>query len=234
MSGGLYRSALACCCTSLAVAAAAPPPDPVALELGLARTRSLYLVVDPDRARLSIRIRGVEVDAVQAQAVWVAACATDGGGLAAPELPAVWRVTAVPTDQWRRVIAPDRLEAYSDDVAGRDVPTPGPAVGRPPRFVVGTDCGWRLAVGGPVEELVPSGLGARIGRGWRRLAGRPDPPLPPTLVLETSPADARRVLHLFEPGTPILVARGAPPVTSWTDAGTPTGSSGGSTAGSPG
>lgn len=216
MCGGWFRSALACCCISLAaLAAAGAPVDSAALELGLANSRALYLVVDPDQARLSIRIRGVEVDAVQAEAVWIAFSDTAGDGSTAPELPAVWRVTVAPSEGWRRVIAPAELVAYDEDAAGDLAPTPAPADHRPTCYVVETDTGWRLALGGPLRELVPIGLGARLQRGWRRLVGDPLPPLPPTLVLEMAPADAQRVVHLFEVATSILVARGAPPAASW-------------------
>lgn len=233
MSGARFLSALALTCTSLLVqagAGVAASPDATTLELGLAKGRHLYLVIDPDSARLSIRARGMELDAVVASRVEIAwgATTTFAGDPPTLELPTVWRITEEPEAEWRRVVAPEALSEYDADGDGSSAPSPTPASPRPERYDLPTDAGWRLAIGSSSQGLVPSGFWARVHRGWRRLIGAPLPPMPPTLLLVVVEEDARRLVHLFRPGTAVLVARGAAPSPASPESGTPTGASGGS------
>ena len=234
MCGARFLWALASTCTSLALLAApaaAARPDAATLELGLASSRALYLVVDPDSGRLSIRARGLELDAVTITRVEIAwgASSARAGAPPTPGLPAVWRLTEGPAEEWRRVVAPAALSRYDRESDGSTVPSPTPASPRPERYDLPTDAGWRLAIGSSASGLVASGFWARVGRGWKRLVGSPPPPMPPTLLLVVHPEDARRLVHLFRPGTAVLVARGAAPAT----AGTPSGPSAGQAAASP-
>ena len=67
MCGARFASALACCCISAGVVGAetaTAPDDPALLELALARRPALYLVIGRDGQRLSVRIRGMELDSV--------------------------------------------------------------------------------------------------------------------------------------------------------------------------
>jgi hypothetical protein len=220
MSGRRWAWALACTCTSVASAVAGQGPvDPVALEAELARGRGLYLVVESERRVLSIRARGMELDAVQLReirAVW-----QDAGGEPGPPSPPgepqVWRITEAPKDEWRRVVAPEVLVPYVDDDEEQEqeeampdgspvAPSPTPPPPRPDRYSVATDSPWRIAVAPSVDAVAPLGWWRRVVRGWRKLVGAAAPPFSPTLVLVVDDAeDARRVVHLFRPEMPVLV-----------------------------
>lgn len=216
MSGARSAWALAFICTSLAaVSAGAEPADAVSLELDLARKPALYLVIEGDPPALSVRVRGLELDAVPLRGLRIA---WQGGG-APPTLalPQLWRVTEAPEAEWRRVVAPPELipyEASSEEDLRTPLPSPTPPPPRPHRFAVATDSGWRLAVATSVAEVAPVGLWRRVARGWQRLLGEPDPAMPPTLVVVVAAEDdARRVVHLVKPGTAVLVG-GRVPVAS--------------------
>ena len=216
MCGARFTSALACCCISAGVAGAgseAAPDDPASLELALARRSALYLVIGRDAQRLSVRVRGMELDSVPLSAVRVV---WEGAGVGPERLtelssPQVWRVTEAPAENWRRVVAPEVLVPFADDEdqpepAAGIVPSPTPTPRRPDRYTVATDSGWRLAVAPSVDAAAPVGLWRRVVRGWRRIVGDPEPALSPTLVLVVAdPDDARRLVHLFVPGTAVLL-----------------------------
>jgi hypothetical protein len=212
--------ALACTCSSVASATFGQGPvDPVALEFELARGRGLYLVVEGERGALSIRARGMELEAVplrEIRAVWQQV-EGDPGLPSTLEAPQVWRIAEGPEDEWRRVVAPEVLVPYVEDAealpeASPVAPSPTPPPPRPAWFSVTTDSAWRIAVAPAVEAVAPLGWWRRVVRGWRELAGATTPPFSPTLVLVVDEADdARRLVHLFRPGMPILVG-GAPAV----------------------
>jgi len=213
MSGGPFRWALACCCIRAGTSWGAPAGDPATLELELARSRRPYLVLEVDRSRLSVRIRSVEVDAVEGVGL---SFAWQGGGRRSapvPDLPAVWRISTGPDDSWRRVIAPRVLVPYGAP-ADSAAPMSGPPMARPRRYVLETDAGVRLIVGEEAGELVPSAPLARLRRGWQRMVAGSRPPHPTALVAAFPGPDAVRLLHLFRPGTQVLVAGDAAP--TWT------------------
>lgn len=216
MCGARFTLALACCCISAGVAGAgieAAPDDPASLELALARRPALYLVIGPDGRRLSVRVRGMELDSVPLSAVRVVWQGAGVGpeGLAELSSPQVWRVTEAPAENWRRVVAPDVLVPFTDDgdqpePAAGVVPSPTPTPPRPERYTVATDSGWRLAVAPSVDAVAPVGLWRRVVRGWRRVVDDPEPAVPRTLVLVVAdPDDARRLVHIFVPGTAVLL-----------------------------
>jgi hypothetical protein len=245
MCGRRFLSALAFFCSSLIAGApgiaggdklADSALDPVALEAGLARDPALYLVLDPDAGTLSVRCRGVELETVTCAAidvVWDDRTAPEGPPL--PDGPAVWTVRDAPPASWRRVVAPAELQPFDDDADPSRAPSPTPAAPRPEIFTVGTDSGWSVVVGPRDGATLPIGPVAATTRGWRRLFGPQDDPVPPTLWLVLDPQAARDLVHLFRPGVRLLVVRGGAPAPSAGGVhGTPTGTSGGSSAGSSG
>lgn len=219
MSGARLALVLGCICTSVAGAAAGSgPPDPTSLELALARGRDVYLVVERAELRLSIRVRGMALDSVplrDVRVVWQGA-EVDTEALGALAAPQVWRVVEAPAAEWRRVVAPEVLVPYDEEADPAQgtpaaAPSPTPPPPRPDRFEVSTDSGWRLAVAPSVEAVAPLGVWRRVFGGWRRIVGRPRPPLDPTLVLVVSDGeDARRLVHLFRPGAAVLVGGESP------------------------
>ena len=229
MSSARFRSALACTCTSVLVVgavAAQPAADPRAtaleLELELARTRSLYLVVDPMGRQLQVRARGIVLDAVALSNAVIQSMAPllTSGDPPSLKMPAVWRVTQAPEDTWRRVITPPTLRPYSEEEeptpwptgAGPKptrTPTPTPVV-VPPDYDLKLDSGWRIEVTSENPTLLGSRLGGAIVSGWRRLLGRHSDEEPPRLVLVMAAEDASRIRHLFVPGTAVLLAPTGP------------------------
>lgn len=222
MSTARFRTALACTCISLAAGAAAagaPPPLPAAVELevGLARVRDLYLVVDAGRAVIEVKARGVVLEQVPLRRTAILAPGPLlGGGDPPPlELPAVWRVTEPPGELERRVVAPETLKPYSEEEAQSEpeaaTPTPTPSSSpRHPLYRLAVDAGWRLEIG---PGTARTGFVERIGGGlrhlWQRLTGS-DQLRAPVLALEIEPEDADRLHHLFRTGLAILVV---PPTT---------------------
>lgn len=233
MSTGRFGSALACTCTSVMLAgvlAAQPAADPrvtaLELELELARTRELYLLVDPAGRQLQVRARGIVLDAVVVDDVVIQSMAPllSSGDPPPLQVPAVWHVTQAPEDTWRRVIAPPTLRPYSEDEEEEEptpwptgagpkptrTPTPTPVV-MPPDYDLKLDSGWRFEVTSVAPSLLGSRLGGAIASGWRRLWGRPQPEEPPRLVLVMAAEDARRIRHLFVPGMAVLLAPSGTP-----------------------
>ena len=182
---------------------------PLALELELARSPQLYLVLRQEPARLEVRSRGVVLASIPVQraALLVASGeATTATAAADLELPALWRVIDEPPDTWRRQIAPPTLRPY-----GAEGPPPTPTViatERPSAFGVTTDSGWRIEV---TDQPVPgstSRFGSAVATGWRRLFGRPEPRPPNRLVLVVEAESAQRLVHLLQPGRAVLLSGG--------------------------
>jgi hypothetical protein len=228
MSTARFRSALASTCTSLLLATAAlaqgavePAQSALELELELARSRDLYLVIDPGAQLLEVKVRGMVLDSMPILYAARQALVPLVGGGPAPdlEMPVLWHVTKAPEDTWRRVIAPPSLRPYTED---EEEPTPTPAPpdsGPPPTHTptptpveVPTDYDFKVDSGWVVEVSAqpPPGMLGRlveaVSSGWSRLLGRQLQSEPPRLLLVLSPEDARRVRHLFIPGAAVLVA----------------------------
>jgi hypothetical protein len=191
------------------------------LELELARSRELYLLVDPGGRQFQVRARGIVLESVAMVDVVVRSMAPllAGGDPPRLEVPAVWHVTQAPEDTWRRVIAPPTLRPYADEEEEDPTPWPtgaGPKPTRtptptpvmvPPDYDLKLDSGWRLEVASERPGFYGSRLGGAIASGWLRLLGRQREDQPPRLVLVMAPDDARRIRHLFVPGTAVLLAQ---------------------------
>lgn len=219
-----FRSALASTCTSLLLAGAAwaqapagPAERAVELELELARSRELYLVLDPSGRRLEVRARGMVLDSVGLVDVAVQALVPLVEVGAAPELemPVLWHVTQAPEDMWRRVIAPPTLRPYTEEEEEEPTPGPGPSptpapsptpVEIPADYDIKVDSGWHLEVTTRETPGFWTRLAEAIASGWARLRGEVPPNEPPRLLLVLSTEDARRIRHLFVPGAAILLA----------------------------
>jgi len=218
MSGARLAWVLACICSSAVVAAPGQgASDPVVLELDLARRGEVYLVLEADGRSLSVRARGMELDAVpllEVRAAWLHR-AGDPLPPTPPGGPQVWRITEAPADSWRRVVAPEVLVPYVEDGEASAQPAqagqrPASPPFRPDRYAVATDSPWRLAVATSVDAVVPLGCWRRLVRGWKTLVGAPASPFEPTLVLVVADADdARGLVHLFRPGMSVVIGGAA-------------------------
>jgi len=223
MSTRRFLWALACTCTSavLAVTAVAAEGEAdravgLALELELARTPTVYLVLDPWVGKLEIKARGLVLETVPVDRVAVLTLAplVSRPASAVLELPTMWRLVSAPEESWRREVAPTTLRPYSEDeVAPTPTPTPklqtapaAPAPAVPDDYACLAENGWQLRVtatrtGGLRQRLVDS-----IASGWRRLGGEALPQRPSTLVVEVTSEDARRLCHLLRPGLAVILA----------------------------
>jgi len=199
--------ALASICISAAPVAAGE--SAVQLELGLARTPSLYLRLDVASDALQIMVRGMELERVPVRAVRLVVRRAPGeaGEQLSAFLPAVWRVVGDPAIEWRSVVAPPALVPYDEDA---ESPTPVPNADRekPVQIAVGLDNGWQLQLGPDPPIGWWQRVADRLGSGWQRLRGKSPAMPPPTLVVVTEPEDARAVLHIIRDRTPLLVVCG--------------------------
>jgi len=171
-------------------------------------------VLDRRADKLSIRVRGLELDSVAVREASRLVFRPLFGDAEAPELvaPAVWTVVEGPGDTDRETIAPTTLRPYSEDAeeesAAPAAADPAAAEAKPTTYRVRLDVGWQLLV---TDEAPRLGWGRRflaaIEDGWQRIRGR-EPSHPPLVVLVVAPADARRLHHVFRTGTRILVLAG--------------------------
>ena len=186
----------------------------VEMEASLARETGLYLVLDPRAARLSVKVRGVELSSTQLVEVSRLEFQPLFGGASSQPLPApaIWHVAEGPGDTDRETIAPTTLRPYSEEDERQDPSAPGakPAPKKeenqwPSTYRVKLDIGWQLMV---VNESPRLGwlrrLTASVRDGWMRLHGE-EPSHPPLVALVMAPADAQALHHLFRTGMPILV-----------------------------
>jgi hypothetical protein len=214
------RSARAFFFSSLLLAGAAQAQDEarlrlLELETELARKPDLYLVLDVPARRLAVKVRGLELAAVELRDVALLSFRPLLGGGSAPPLvaPTVWTVREGPGDTDRETIAPTTLRPYSESEEQEETPAGGaaqaPAADKPETpasYRVALDNGWQLLL---VDE--PPQLGwarrflAAIADGWQRLRGV-EPAHPPLVALVIDVEEARRLHHLFRSGLPILVA----------------------------
>lgn len=199
------------------------PVDAHGLELVLARTGDVYLKLDPGCLELGVSAGGVELTSVPLAGVellgYRPARRAAPSGAVPVELPMVLIVADDLPAASRRVVAPPVLRPYGDSgdptppVRPADPPPSGVAdlsmpAAPPDSYRVKLLGGWVLELGG---RPVSSGFLARIVQtlsdGWMRLTGE-EPDRPERIVLAVSPDDARRLHHLFRPGTRILVLPG--------------------------
>lgn len=210
MSTARFLLALACTCTSAAAALAGETATE--LELALAREPALYLKLNVDTDVLQVMARGHELDRVQAQAVQLVVRRSPGNEQTPlePSLPVVWRVAGAPEVQWRRVVAPPTLVPYQEDAEPpTPVPSTTPLPDLPSQFDIELDNGWTLHLGPEPPGQFWERLGDRLESGWRRLTGRPVEIPAPAVAVVIPAEDARRLLHIFREGTPLLVVCGS-------------------------
>jgi hypothetical protein len=190
---------------------------PGELELELARTRQLYLVVDVTAATLSLKARGMVLDQVRLLATAIAAAQPAMGRQSWPELelPMLWRVSEPPAVEWRRLVAPAELRRYSESPAeaapAATTPAPARAVSvpeLPAHYTMSVDSGWQVMVSDRAGTAFRQHMLEAAGSSLQRLTGQDQPVRPPRLVLVMAPDDARRLLHVFQSGLPILIASG--------------------------
>jgi len=218
--------ALAFFCTSAAGAADGRPartPEElhlVDLEGRLARTPSVYLVLDPEAKTLDIRVRGIVIERVELQDLALLTYRPLFGEAVAPPLtiPAVWTILQGPGDTDREVIAPVRLRPYpkeGEETADEPPPAPVPASGKDgddePRatYRVLLDNEWQLyIVNAPPKSGFWHGFLEAIRDGWLRLRGQ-QAVHPPLIALVVPEESGLRLHHLFRAKMPILVGNGA-------------------------
>jgi hypothetical protein len=206
MSTARFLLALACTCTSAAIALAGE--SAVELELELAKEPALYLKLNVRTDALQVMARGHELDRIQAESVRLLVHHAPGEDRTPSDLalPALWRVASAPEVQWRRVVAPPTLVPYKEDAEPpTPVPDATPPAEIPAQYEIQLDNGWSLHLGPePPGDFWPR-LRERLDTGWKRLTGRSVEVAAPAVVVMTSADDARRLLHIFREGTPILV-----------------------------
>ncbi len=198
------------------------PPDHRALELEIeaAKRPELYLRLDPGARVLEIRARGLTLETVPLTGFAFLAYRPAREERVRPEvtLPAVWTVAEEPAADHRRVIAPDELEPLPDEeeeeeptpAGGPGRPAPGEADLPPPpaSYRVELEGGWELWVGQEIPGVrAASRFVQALKDGWAVLTGDPQPSAH-LLALAMEPEGARRLHHLFRPGTRILVVAG--------------------------
>jgi hypothetical protein len=204
IGGLLFAAAAVLAATSFATAEA-----DAAAELALARRPELYVVVDPARETVEIKIRGQAFVTL----------ALDGWGLfayrgpsesAPPEanLPASFVVTGDPDSTARRVETVDELRPFGEETvenAGTAADATPRDPQRPASYELPLESGWTLRV---APRLPPvrgfAAWTARVADGWAVRRGRP-PARPPLLALALEADAARRLHHVLRPGTAILV-----------------------------
>ncbi len=207
MSIRRFLSALASICISAAPIAAGE--SAAQLELGLARTPSLYLRLDVASDSLQIMVRGMELERIPVRAVRLVVRRAPGEEAQQLScfLPAVWKVAGDPTIEWRAVVAPPTLVPYDEDA---EPPTPVPNADReaPTQIAVRLDNSWELQLGPDPPIGWWRRVADRLGSGWQRLWGKSPVVPPPALVVVVQPEDARALLHIIRDGMPLLVVCG--------------------------
>lgn len=166
-------------------------------ELRLAQEPGIYLVLSPAAGELTVKARGVELDRIPLQGVWLRHAAPWLGPSAPPSLgaPAVLTVRRAPLP----AAEPAPGGATDDDEA--------PA---PVEVEALLDGGLALRA---VASAPPTGawrrLTSTLGAAWAGLAGRGAERLP-ALVLQVAPADVARLGHLLERDRRILLLDARP------------------------
>jgi hypothetical protein len=202
-----FLLALASICTSVAPAAAGD--SAVQLELGLARTPSLYLRLDVSSDALQVMVRGMELERIPVRAVKLVVRRAPGqpGEPLSGFLPAVWKVVGDPAIEWRAVVAPPTLVPY-DENAESPTPVPNPEREATVQIAVGLDNSWELHLGPDPPIGWWRRVADRLRSGWQRMWGKTPVVPPPALVIVVAPDNARALLHMIRDGMPLLVVCG--------------------------
>ncbi len=218
-----WALALACCFSSAtaglaAVAPAAAAERSLEMELELARTPKLYLVVDPAAGRLDVKIRGLVLDSVELLDAALLIHSQRARQAPAAALPAGWSVSSVPDDSRRRVLEAAKLKPYDGaDPAAATQPA-GPSATAEPEvhdpaasYRVPLENGWELRVEPSVRRSRLLHGPALTAARWRALGSHEAFRPLDVLALALAAEDARRIHHLFRPGVEILAVATMPP-----------------------
>ena len=212
-----YLLALACIFSNAAPVSSSE--SSLEMEVGLARSPSLYLRLELDQRLLEVKVRGMVLDTHTVRAVRFVYVEPAGGDRSAgvPTLPIVVKTAGLQQSKWRPVVAPPTLVPYSE-TAEPPMAKPTATVPLPEQYQVELDSGGRLVVGPEPPYRFAWRLGRRLATGWRRLIGRSIEPPPPSLVIEMAPEDSRALVHLFDQEIPMLVTCGFSGLSQPTDA----------------
>jgi hypothetical protein len=187
--------------TSVALAALLAGPSLAAsdapllrAELGLAERPEIYLVLSPAAGELTVKARGIVLDRITLQGVWLRypapwLGAPSPGGLRAPVVLTVRRAplaaAAPAAGAAPAATPPTEVRALLDGGLELVAATSGPRTGW-----------WRR-------------LGAALGGAWTALTGQ-GPDTAAALVLQVPPGALDRVAHLLERDRRILLADARP------------------------
>lgn len=189
------------------------------MEAAIVRGTGLYIVLDPARAVLEVRSRGLVLDTMPLLGVEFLAHGPifGGAGAGALTLPATWVVSAEAGDFERELIAPDALRPYVpedqrtalDEARNPKVIAAHEDVAAPPSaYDVALTNGWSLEI---LDQAPKTGFFARyaaaVREGWSRLRGR-TAKHPPVLAVALRAPDAQRLHHVFRADLPVLIAAG--------------------------
>lgn len=185
------------------------PQPALALEVELAATPAIYVVIDVAAQRLDVRARGMILDRIPLDGI---ALVRDEPLLRAGAqpleltLPALWRITNRSGVASREVITPRSLEAYPEDGEVPDRPAAKRVAAKPPAtYYLEVEGGWSVSF----DRALPGTtfwkrFGTAVRTGAERLFGL-EPSSRPTLALAIGAADAERLHHLLRRETLILV-----------------------------
>ncbi len=189
-------------------------------EAEAAKTKDLYLVLDPAGRGLAVKARGRTLDTVPLEGVRIE-LHRPAGGARGERTVGLWTVVTEPEGEYRRVIAPAELKPYQDPeeaaeaAAEANVNGSPQAPQQPPEilpdppssYAVGLDEGWELLV---VQRYAPDNAWSRFKqavaegwhRQWRHPVARPD-----RIVLLATAEQGSRMHHLFREGARIVLGR---------------------------
>jgi len=216
--------ALACFSTSATAAEAPAPPSAAAehaleLEVALAETPSLYLVVHLAQRRLEIKARGLVLDSVALADVALTRYTPLGAASLGPvsaELPAVRAIVESDVATARRVVTVATLTPYPKNGAEEEEapaaeasPTRSPVQqadpAPPSSYRARLEGDWELWID---QRGIRPSAGQRLilwlGGTGRWLVGKPQQGSV-ILGLAMTAEDARRLHHLFDSGSMLLV-----------------------------
>ncbi len=186
--------------------------DPVAAEIALARGPGLYLRVDGARRVIDVKARGLVLESLPVDGVQLLLFQRRERRVV-PPLPATWIVAEAPEASHRRRLTPDDLVPYQEDDAEETTAAPAKkAAAKPPppslppaEYRVRLEGGWDLVLG---PSLPAAGWLSRFWFGLRWVAAklvRAEVETPDVLAIAVDEAVARKLHHMFRPGTAVLV-----------------------------